>query len=168
MRNEYYICGDEVLIKLRSKMYGTSWTIVDLDVLDILLKLKVTWIVRPSKYTDYVTCNRLYGKYGPRFHLHRIVLGLAKDSILEPDHRNRNGLDNRKENLRLVTRSQNNFNKRMQSNNKSGVNGVFLRKNTNVWQAVIKLNGKNIYLGNFPKMEDAIEARSKAEDAYLP
>lgn len=168
MKNEYYVCGNEVFLKLQSKMYGSSWTIIDLDSLEILEKLKVHWILRPNKYTDYVTSNRLYGRTGPRLHLHRVVMKLKHNDPMEPDHINGNGLDNRKDNLRIVTRAENNFNKRLQTNNKSGIVGVFRRNPTGPWQAGIKINGKNIYLGNFYYKADAIEARSKAEDAYLP
>ncbi|MDU5747881.1 MAG: HNH endonuclease [Haemophilus parainfluenzae] len=65
------------------------------------------------------------------------------------DHINGNKLDNRIENLREVSRSQNMSNVGMQSNNKSGFIGVFWASREGKWQAVVAHNKKNILLGRF-------------------
>ena len=53
------------------------------------------------------------------------------------DHINRNPLDNRKENLRIVNNSINQRNKNVQSNNTSGISGVRFNEKLNVWTARI-------------------------------
>lgn len=78
--------------------------------------------------------------------MHHLILPLEKGFMI--DHINGNGLDNRKSNLRLVTKSQNMMNRGKQSNNKSGYMGVSLHRN-NKWRAYIKLNMKQIHLGLF-------------------
>lgn len=90
------------------------------------------------------------------------VLGLKQH-----DHKNRNPLDNRKENLRPATQHENVMNKGMQKNNTSGVTGVGWVKKIQKWRARIKYNDKEIYLGVFDCKEDAIKARFKAEKEYF-
>ena len=59
------------------------------------------------------------------------------------------------------------MNKSRQSNNTSGSIGVFCYKAKNKWRAHIQKDGKNIHLGYFETKEEAIEARSKAEETYF-
>ena len=77
------------------------------------------------------------------------------------DHINNNTLDNRTENLRWATPTQNNFNSKISKNNTSGVKGVSYHKRDNKWIARIKINGKQTHLGSFDNKEDAIKARLK-------
>lgn len=83
------------------------------------------------------------------------------------DHINRNPLDNRKSNLRKVTVSQNNQNKKIARNNTSGIIGVHWNKNENKWIARIQDNGKRILIGKFELKNDAIKARLQAEAEYF-
>lgn len=73
------------------------------------------------------------------------------------DHKNGNGLDNRKINLRICSRSQNMANRAMQKNNTSGFKGVYKKRKK--WAAQVKLNKKYQYLGVF-------DSKSKAATAY--
>lgn len=82
------------------------------------------------------------------------------------DHINRNRLDNRICNLRDVTNKQNMQNAGKYSNNASGHTGVYWNKRDSKWQAKIKHNRKNISLGYFDKLEDAVAARKAAEKLY--
>ena len=72
----------------------------------------------------------------------------------ELDHINHNRLDNRLENLRLVTRSQN-FMNRSVICGKSKYKGVGWHKKDKRWRARIKINGKTIFIGNFKDEVDA-------------
>lgn len=75
--------------------------------------------------------------------------------------------DNRKSNLRIATRSQNQMNKGKQKNNKSGVVGVGWHKTSGKWAAYIAVDNKQIHLGLFDNFEDAVKARKEAEDKYF-
>jgi len=99
-----------------------------------------------------------------RVYMHRLVN--KTPNRLETDHINRNKLDNRKNNLRAVTRSQNEINKGLSSNNTSGYRGVTWNKNIKKWMAQIKLNSKNIYLGCFEDIQCAVSARKQGELLY--
>jgi hypothetical protein len=83
------------------------------------------------------------------------------------DHIDRNRFNNRYDNLRWVTRTENNQNKSMQSNNKSGIVGVSLYRRTNKWRASISVNKVSKHLGCFVTKEDAIRARQEAEIQYF-
>lgn len=82
------------------------------------------------------------------------------------DHHNRNKLDNRKENLVKCTTSENNLNKTKQSNNTSGFIGVSWHKQLGKWRARVNVNKKEIPLGLFDKLHDAVKARLVAEKKY--
>lgn len=65
--------------------------------------------------------------------LHRFLLGLSKGDSARVDHRDGNGLNNQRCNLRLATHSQNMQNRRVQTNNRSGFKGVTWNKDMKKW-----------------------------------
>ena len=83
------------------------------------------------------------------------------------DHINRDPLDDRIENLRVATKSQNAANCRIPSNNTSGIKGVAYHKRTGKWQVQIKVRGQHISLGCYFDIEEARAARVKAAQEYF-
>jgi hypothetical protein len=98
---------------------------------------------------------------------HRFVLGINSENINVGDHKNGNKYDNRKENLRDCTWSQNSMNKEIQKNNTSGVVGVSFFKQYEQWRAYITVNKKQIHLGYFDNFIDAVTIRKRAEKIYF-
>lgn len=97
---------------------------------------------------------------------HRIVWEMFNGPIpegYEIDHINHIRSDNRLENLRLVTRKVNMRNTSKRSDNTSGCVGVGWDNCTGKWKAQIQVDGKNINLGRYTEMFDAICARKSAE-----
>jgi hypothetical protein len=82
------------------------------------------------------------------------------------DHINRNPGDNRIENLRLATKGENQQNRSVSKNNKSGYSGVHWEESAKKWVASIYLNNKVISLGRFKSKEDAVSARQEAKKKY--
>jgi len=78
------------------------------------------------------------------------------------DHRNGDGLDNRRANLRQATHAQNMGNRRMAKNNKSGFKGVSWNASRRCWCACIGVAGKVRHLGGFRNAEDAARAYDAA------
>lgn len=78
------------------------------------------------------------------------------------DHRNGDGLDNRRANLRATTQAQNCANTRLRSNNKSGFKGVSWKKSGGAWVAQIRRDGKSYHLGLFSDREEAARAYDAA------
>lgn len=87
------------------------------------------------------------------------------------DHINQKKLDNRISNLREVSASQNNQNKTKRKDNTSGYRGVSRHKRGNQWQARIKIQGKEHYLGLFDssiEASHAYEAAAKQLHTHRP
>lgn len=100
--------------------------------------------------------------------LHRVVMDENRKEIeVDHIHGKESRFDNRKNNLRLATHSQNNINKGNQKNNTSGVRGVNFDKNTQKWRARITKNKINYELGYYNTLEDATKARKEAEEKYF-
>jgi hypothetical protein len=101
---------------------------------------------------------------------HRIIYSMyhetALDVALQIDHINGNKLDNRPENLRLISQQENNRNASRFAHNTSGINGVHWFKRDCKWHAAITINKKNIYLGTFDTIEEAAVAREAANVKY--
>lgn len=97
--------------------------------------------------------------------LHRYIMNCPEDMVV--DHINHDTLDNRKENLRICTKKQNERNIKLRSNNISGYTGVGFHKETNKWRAYIQKDNKLITLGLFENKKDAIKARKEAEKEYF-
>jgi hypothetical protein len=103
---------------------------------------------------------------GVCYQAHRIAYALYHGVDPYPDdvdHRNRVKTDNRIDNLRLTTRQQNCYNTK-HKNNTSGCNGVTWKKKLQKWEVNISVNYERIYLGVYDTLDEAIEARLKAED----
>ncbi len=99
---------------------------------------------------------------GKSVFMHKQIMGAS--GII--DHINGNNLDNRKSNLRPATHAENMRNRKMQSNNTSGFRGVHKIKG-GYWQAQIKINGIQKYLGIYrtPK-EASVVYEKEAEIQY--
>lgn len=82
------------------------------------------------------------------------------------DHKNHIRNDNRIDNLRLATPTENNKNRRLSKNNVSGHHGVSWHKGLGLWQANIGVGRKALYLGVFSSLDEAISVRRKAEVEY--
>jgi len=97
---------------------------------------------------------------------HRIIWKLfyGEDPIgKEIDHINGNPKDNSIKNLRLVDRSENAANLAIQERNKSGFHGVRWWPRSNKWRVTITRDRRCRHIGMFTDLQEAIEARKKAE-----
>lgn len=95
-----------------------------------------------------------------QFMHHMIVARVPGKEI---DHANGNRLDNRRSNLRLATRSQNNANRPMQvTGGASRYKGVCWRPHARAWKAYIKINKKQIHLGYYKVETEAALAYNRA------
>lgn len=145
---------------------------------------KLTWKSRPvghfqSEHAFKIFESRNVGKpvgwkstngyimcrvFGVQYYTHRLIWKLTEgDEPVEIDHINGVRDDNRKINLRDVSRNSNAKNKQIPINNTSGVKGVSYHTRDDVWSAYITYNGSRISLGSFKSKDLAIEARSLKE-----
>lgn len=105
--------------------------------------------------------------FGWRVRAHRLawLLFYGHWPVGEIDHVDGDGLNNRMINLRCVTRSQNQRNRRVGKKNRSGVLGVSWESKSSMWQVHIRIDGKRKRLGRFKQLKDAAAARSAAAEA---
>lgn len=159
--NEYSeIITDDKVIKiiLKNKRYEKiGEAIVDLDNHNIVKDKR--W----SMSVDGYAVTRIDGKL--KF-LHYLIMGIESVEGMVVDHIDRNKLNNRAENLRLIEKHKNHMNHKGYRNNKSGFTGVVFDKGRNKWKALIHINKKQKLIGRFSNIEDAIIARLNAELQY--
>lgn len=148
-------------LKISSKKYGELEVLLDDDDYERIQKdfNNMKWCVSKCRNGLYAQKRTNKGKV----YLHRYITGNTKGVV---DHINHNTLDNRKENLRVVSNADNIRNGVVRTNNKTGVNGVYFRKDRNKYIAKIKVNYKSIHLGNFNTLEEAAKVRRNAEIKY--
>ena len=119
-----------------------------------------TWYLDKDGYVITYEANT-----GKQIKFHRLIMNCTEGMYI--DHRFHKVNDNRKSQLREVTRSQNNMNRGIRKDNASSVTGVSWHKARNKWRAYITINGKTKHLGYFINKEDAIQSRLEAEIKYF-
>lgn len=104
------------------------------------------------------------GKNRKQILMHRLILRVSQNQFI--DHINGDGLDNRKENLRITTHTQNNMNKH-KSWGFSKYKGVYWNKKENKWIAHLKKNSKRIFLKRFnSEIDAALAYDAKARELF--
>ena len=140
------------------------FAIVDAEDFDYLNQWK--WhSIRRKKLCHVARNIRKSNGKRSKIYLHQVIL--EKREGMETDHINGDGLDNRKSNLRLVTRGQNMMNRALSKNNKSGYKGVSWINKDKVWYSNIRVNRKTISLGHFGCKKRAALAYNVAAKEYF-
>jgi hypothetical protein len=135
-----------------------------IDAVDISLVDGYNWSADVSRRTVYAV-RREYSKGASKnVRMHRVLMGEPKG--FDVDHRDCDGLNNRRNNLRVATASQNKRNMRKPKHNTSGFKGVTLHKQTSKWQANIQIGGKHISLGLHETKAAAHAAYRQASATY--
>jgi len=94
--------------------------------------------------------------------LHRVILGVT-DPEIKVDHKDGNGLNNVRYNLRVCTTAENTRNKQKSKGNTSGFKGVCWHKRDKCWAVQICVDYKGVHLGHFPGTP---EGKIEAAKAY--
>lgn len=154
--NKYDLSGD----------YGIGYTSKGeefyFDLEDYEKIKKICWVVGTG---GYIT-GHIPGE-NRNIEMQRYVMGVTEHDICVDHIITENKNDNRKQNLRLTTKKENNINRKMMSNNKSGVIGVHWDKRVKKWKAAIGLNRKTIVLGYYEDINEATRVRKEAEIKYF-
>ncbi|MBU3186584.1 HNH endonuclease [Clostridium estertheticum] len=154
MKNKYTIIEDYVLIHIKNRKDEEFSVFIDLDYLPKLIELNFSWHIWIDKVTGspYARCTEYLGKIDgkPKYTthcLHELVYGSNKGDVI--DHRNHNTLDDRKDNLRLITIDKNLKSRKSKNrNNTSGYRNV--SKVGDLWYVQLQVEGKNTCLKKFP------------------
>jgi len=163
------------VLRYREKHYGFAFRRIKLAKSDLADAKHRYAIVDPEDYEKIAVDDwQLYNNHNCKYYaariedckivfMHRQIMGNPAGKVI--DHRNREGLDNRKSNLRLATHSQNNCN-RKQIQGSSKYRGVNYVKNRKKWRAAINYNRIYKHLGFFENEEDAARAYDEAAKIY--
>lgn len=166
MKNFYSIKDGIVTIYMEYK--DQLWmTEISESKLEKAKKCVGHWGVFKKKQGTYYVSGNVKdenGKYRTVL-LHRWIMDEPKGLCI--DHIDRDGFNNTDENLRVVTNAENLRNRRVRSDSKSGVLGVWYNKPSKKWIAQITVNGKKTHLGVFETLEEARKARIEAEKKYF-
>lgn len=149
------INGEEARIPLHGRngiFYG--WSTIDLCDLDNVKN--IAWTIDPR---GYVVGRPSDSKSSVT--LHRWIMVGGNPGIKTIDHIDGNKLNNKRGNLRQCSQAENSRNTRLAKNNSSGFKGVSLDVNGK-WRARIWKDRKEIRIGTFSKIEDAVAAYDKA------
>jgi hypothetical protein len=124
----------------------------------------INWYASYDKKTKsyYIICNKsIKNNISKTQGIHRLIMSAKKGQLV--DHINHDTTDNRKENLRIVSYTLNNLNRRKNDNCLSNFIGVSFDKSKNKFTATVIKNKKQAY---FKRFNDEIEA-AKARDKYI-
>lgn len=163
--NKYDIVDNIVYIYFNN---CDEYTTVNLDKWESIPYIKeLCWTKWNNGYAVARIPADLIGFFGGKtvIGLHQLICPC--ECGFEPDHLDRDKLNNTTNNLQSKTHSHNSYNTDLYSCNKSGVTGVCWYEQTNKWIAYIRVDGELIRLGYYVDKEDAIEARRSAEIKYF-
>lgn len=136
-----------IYIPLRSDKYPELFALVDEE--DFALVSAYTWSPTKDVSTFYAK-TKVRDDEG-RWHtikMHRLILGLDGPEIT--DHRDGNGLNNTRKNIRPATYAENANNRRLRVTNRSGYKGVTKAYRGKRWQVAITSKGVRYHIGYFP------------------
>lgn len=141
-------------VKLYSRTESDLYALVDDEDYADILAVARRWHLNKGYATTAVVISRCRYIYPRRrtFFMHRLIIPPPPGLFI--DHINHNKLDNRKENLRICTRQQNQFNRLPQSGS-GGFKGVTRVRGSRKWLAGIGINNRHHRIGLY---EDVIEA----------
>ena len=148
--------------------YGNVVATTIFDIEDIPLVEKYKWYLSSRKkanYTDYVGCG---GSTSPeRYLLHRLIMG-DYDTYEDTDHKNGNGLDNRKCNLRQCNTSQNLLNRTKQIDSLLGFKNINYRKEGNKYVIQITMMDEKVKIRKqCSSLQEAIDYRDAIYKRFL-
>jgi hypothetical protein len=147
---------------------GKYYTMVDDIDYKYLSKRKWQYTKSNSNTVYVVGWEKDENNKDRRILMHRIIMDANKGIVV--DHKNGNGLDNRRQNLRICTHSQNMANRSISTRNTSGYKGVMYHPNHSTkspWLATICFQGKSVAIGLFETPQAAARAyNAKAKELF--
>ena len=132
-----------------------------IDVADVPLVEGFNWSALVLSRHVYAYRQSRAGGVLVTTYMHRLLADPVPDGIVV-DHIDCDSLNNRRSNLRLASRLQNQCNMRLRLSSKSGAKGVSWNSRQNAWEARIQINGQPHFLGYHPTISEASAAYAKA------
>lgn len=155
---EPIVVGNEAWIALTKGYYAI------VEVRDLEKVRHHIWCALETKRPDG-TIRAVYAKTGAGKYMHHWLV--EHQAGMEIDHVDGNGLNNTRQNLRRVSVSQNQHNRRIQINNTTGFAGIRREKRCRTWLAYITIDGHEHRIGRFESVHEAAAARAAVELALF-
>lgn len=169
MKNKYEIRGDVTAIFLTHKG-KTVETLISTDTLEKAQMFPGTWSARKERNNNSLyafAVKRIGGGKQKSIQFTRWLLNV--EGALCVDHINHDTLDNRLENLRVITNAQNQQNRKSaMKNSTNGVRGVYWEKRINKWAVRVTVNRKAKIVGYYEDINDAEKAAYEARSQLMP
>lgn len=151
-----------------SSIYGPKT--IYYDEQDAELINKYHWMIAKGKKDVFYARGYIGKKDGglgvhEKTRMHRLIMNCPND--LQVDHINGNGLDNRRENLRVATNAQNCRNKKEHIDSLTGYKGITFIKKKKLYYARIRVDGKLISLGRSKDLKSAVIRYNEAAIKYF-
>lgn len=147
-----------MFVERKGKLHEVLFSLEDFEKIS---NFNGTWHIDNRGYVKRVIRNKTT-------FLHRLVKPSPEGMVI--DHINRNKLDNRQGNLRIVTNAQNMQNVNSNKRSKTGIRGVSKdnRFEKTHWRARLTVNKKEIYLGTYDTLAEAEKAVIDGRKKYMP
>lgn len=171
--NNFIIEGDTVKIELKRRNENSVYALIDIDDYERVKNFKYTWHSFLAKNTGtYYCAATTYFKdengqtKSKPLYLQVFIANPNQDPNIYVDHINYDTLDNRKQNLRTTSNSNNlKYRNGKNSNNKSGYRNVCMIQGW--WTVQMQINGKNTILAKFKNLDDAGVYAEKMRNKYF-
>jgi hypothetical protein len=154
--------GTTVRIPLHSRKHPPLFAVV--DALDAPLLARFRWNVVWDHTTYYAVAIVQVGRRPFRttttLRMHRLIVGATKGTWV--DHRDGNGLNNTRANLRVCSPAENARNRRKSETVTTPFKGVCFFPRTGRWKVTIRLDDQNVHLGYFATAEEGARAYDEA------
>lgn len=157
---EHHVAHLELNPQLESFVLAKDGTRIDVSAEDFDRVNNLRWRIQRHKTGHQYAYSSVKGQ-NP-IAMHRFILDATKG--LQVDHKDNNGLNNIRQNIRLCSPKENQANKSCQKDNNLGVKGVWKTK-YGKFKAGIHINGKSIHIGSYPTSQEASNAYKKAAAA---
>lgn len=135
-----------------------------IDIADAELVGGFNWCADVSHKTVYAIRKDYSGGKPKTIIMHRMLMGFPNG--MDVDHKDCNGLNNIRSNLRRATKSQNRHNQKIRKSNSSGYKGVSWDNEAKKWRAQIKINRKVKNLGRYENPAEAHAAYCEASKKF--
>lgn len=139
----------------------TQGKVALVDDADLIYLNQWKWYASKVKNVYYAKRNSYENGVNKNIKMHRQILNILDAKGIEGEHKDGNGLNNQRSNLRIATRSQNNANIPSRDKSSSKYKGVTYCKRDGNWEATITKNRVKTYLGRFEIETDAALAYNK-------